>query len=315
MSIDPSGPAYAAIDIGTNSVKLLVARLRDGVLEPVLQRAASPRVGRNLGTTGEISPAAFKDLMTALAGFLRDVEAAGARLVGTVATHAFRQARNGAPLLAEVSALLGSPCRILDGGEESRLGYLAVGNRHPHPRLVVLDIGGGSTEVTGPGAPGVSLPLGAVSMLEAWGRDPKVLRVKAAAAFGKGLGQRWEEPLLAVVGGTATALAMLELKLSAFDSAAIEGLELDAPRVTAAVDRLAGLDERGRAALPGMDRSRLDILVPGLCMLEAYLRWAGCRRFRVSDRGVRYGVILAALEAAGTSPEAHPAAPSVSAGP
>jgi len=97
---------------------------------------------------------------------------------------------------------------------------------------------------------------------------------------------------LVAVGGTASALAMLELRLPAFDAAAIEGLRIDLGRVTANIELLASLSDRERAALPGLDPGRADILMPGLCILEAFLKAAGCAAFRVSDRGIRYGVIL-----------------------
>jgi exopolyphosphatase/guanosine-5'-triphosphate,3'-diphosphate pyrophosphatase len=101
---------------------------------------------------------------------------------------------------------------------------------------------------------------------------------------------------LIVVGGTAVALAMLELKLAAFDSAAIEGLQIGVTQVTAKIDLLTRLSQSERAKLPGMELSRMDILVPGLCLLERFLHKANCSHFSVSDRGVRYGVILEWLE-------------------
>ncbi|MDQ2999767.1 MAG: hypothetical protein M3Y08_00695 [Fibrobacterota bacterium] len=281
---------YASIDIGTNSALLLIGERREGILQPVYQRAESPRVGRNLAATGRISDESFLALTDALQTFTTAIRGCNARLVGAVATEAFRIASNGPDLLAKVSETLGCEARIIAGPEESRLGYLAVANRHPSPNLAVLDIGGGSTEATRKGG-GFSIPIGAVNTLEACGLDAAACRTRAAAAFNGFEDWRGNTDLV-VVGGTVTALAMLELKLAAFDSDAIEGLRLDRTRVTAAIDLLAGLSDDRKKALPGMDKQRSDILMPGLCILEAFLDGVSATEFLVSDRGIRYGVII-----------------------
>jgi exopolyphosphatase/guanosine-5'-triphosphate,3'-diphosphate pyrophosphatase len=289
--VSPGNELYASIDIGTNSALLLIAERRGAVLEAVHQSAAVPRVGRNLSATGVISDESFRALTQALDAFLADIRDRGARLVGAVATQAFRAAANGAELLAKISAQLGCEARIIAGPEESRLGYLAVANRHPSPDLAVLDIGGGSTEATRKGS-GVSIPIGAVNILEACGPDAAACRARAKAVFAGDFEDWRGRTDLVVVGGTATALAMLELKLPAFRAEAIEGLRIARSRVAATIDLLAGLSDAEKRALPGMDQPRSDILMPGLCILEAFLDAVGAQDFRVSDRGVRYGITI-----------------------
>jgi exopolyphosphatase/guanosine-5'-triphosphate,3'-diphosphate pyrophosphatase len=100
---------------------------------------------------------------------------------------------------------------------------------------------------------------------------------------------------MAAVGGTATALAMLELSLPKYDTAAIEGLEVRIDRITGQIDRLASLTLEEILALPGMDKGRADIIMPGLCLLESFLKGAGLESCLISDRGVRYGVIIDAI--------------------
>ena len=320
MNASPFLPA--AIDIGTNSAILLIAGRGDadrgeaargnavhgdaasgdlrggGSLRPVFQKVAAPRVGRNLAATGRISDESFVALQDALSGFLADIRGAGARLVGAVATEAFRKASNGPMFLERVSAQLGLPCRILSGEEEARLGWLAVADRHPLPGLAVIDIGAGSTEVTRKEG-GVSLPVGAVALQEACraeaGGSGAACRERALAAFRAGLAGLATPENLVCVGGTASALAMLKLGLRRFDADAIEGLEIEATEVDTAIDRLEALPAAERAALPGLDPGRAEIIVPGLGILSAFLRHAGCGSFRVSDRGIRYGVILDAM--------------------
>lgn len=286
-----SGELYASIDIGTNSALLLISERRGGILEPVVQKAAVPRVGRNLAVTGRISDESFRALTEALDSFLAEIRDRGARLVGAVATQAFRAASNGPELLAKVSGQLGCEARIIAGPEESRLGYLAVADRHPSPDLAVLDVGGGSTEATRKGS-GLSIPIGAVNTLEACGPDAAACRAHAKAVFADGFSEWRGRTDLVVVGGTATALAMLELRLPEFDASAIEGLRIPRARVSAMIDLLAGLTDEEKRELPGMDKPRADILMPGLCILEAFLEAIDAPDFRVSDRGVRYGITI-----------------------
>ena len=282
---------YASIDIGTNTAKLLIAEVRGEVLHPVFQRSEAPRVGRNLAATGLISDESFQALSHALMGFTADIRDHGAFLTGAVATQAFRVAANGPELLAKASDLIGCEARIIAGPEESRLGWLAVANRHPLPGLAVLDIGGGSTEATRKGG-GFSTPIGAVMLLEACGPDAAACRARASEAFIGDFSEWRGQTQLAAVGGTATALAMLELGLTAYDSDAIEGLAVARRRVSAQIDRLAGMDKESLLKLPGMDKGRADILMPGLCILEAFLDKIGAAEFRVSDRGIRYGITI-----------------------
>jgi exopolyphosphatase/guanosine-5'-triphosphate,3'-diphosphate pyrophosphatase len=283
---------YASVDIGTNTAKLLIAEPRDGVLQPVFQRAEAPRVGRNLAATGRISDEAFAALEAVLRSYAEDVRKQGAVLAGAVATQAFRVAANGPGLLARIPAALGCEARVIGGPEEARLGWLAVANRHPLPDLAVLDIGGGSTEATRKGE-GASTPIGAVALLEACGPDPKACRAKALEAF-PGYAD-WGHANLAAVGGTATALAMLEKGMEAYDAEAIEGTLVTLDRVTAQIDRLAAMTPAALMAIPGLGAGRADIVMPGLCILESFLRRAGLGKVLISDRGIRYGFLVSWL--------------------
>jgi exopolyphosphatase/guanosine-5'-triphosphate,3'-diphosphate pyrophosphatase len=283
---------YASVDIGTNTAKLLIARAQDGILQPVFQRAEAPRVGRNLAATGRISDEAFAALEIVLRDYAEDVKRHGAVLAGAIATQAFRVAANGPELLAKIPAALGCEARVIGGPEEARLGWLAVANRHPLPELAVLDIGGGSTEATRKGQ-GASTPIGAVSLLEACGPDAEACRAKAMAAF-TGYAD-WGHANLAAVGGTATALAMLEKGMAKYDADAIEGTVVARDRVTAQIERLAALSPADLLAIPGLGEGRADIVMPGLCILESFLRQAGLEKVLISDRGIRYGFLVAWL--------------------
>lgn len=286
---------FASIDIGTNSALLLVAENRDGILSPFLQKATTPRVGRNLATTGIISNDAFAALESDLHDFIAILQLHNSQLLGVVATQAFRIAANGPELLAKVSEIVGTEAKIIAGPEESRLGYLAVVNRHPSSHLWVVDIGGGSTEVTRK-ANGVSFPIGAVSLLEACGYNAAACRNYAADFFKSQFSAWGQAPQLVCVGGTASAIAMLDQSLAQFNSEAIEGFTVTLESVSSWINRLANFTEVERSSLVGMEAGRRDILMPGLCILEALLIELKVTQLQTSDRGIRYGVILDALK-------------------
>ena len=280
---------YASVDIGTNTAKLLVAEAREGVLQPLFQRAEATRVGRNVSVTGRISDEAFAALELVLRSFAQDVRDQGAVLAGAIATQAFRMASNGPELLEKVAAILGCEARTIAGPDEARLGWLAVANRHPSAELAVLDIGGGSTEATRKGR-ACRRPSGPwlCSKTADRMRRPAAPRPRKPSP-GSRIGGRYA---WAAVGGTATALAMLELGLTQYDAEAIEGLEVSLARITERIDSLARLTSAELLAIPGLGKGRADIVMPGLCILEAFLEQVHLDRVIISDRGIRYGLLV-----------------------
>jgi len=283
---------FAVIDIGSNSCLLLIAELRNGIVTPIFQKVAAPRLGRGLGQTGILSQAALTDLNTALADFLQVMTQKQAQLVGVAATAAFRRASNGAEALAQVTSQLSYPARILSGEEEARMSYAAVYNRHPSPELAVIDLGGGSTEIHGPGI-NVSMPIGAVSWNEKHGENQAALIESAKEVFQKAFATL---PKLSgwpvAVGGTASALALLDLGLLAFDAETLEGHQLDKKALQHWVRIIGDLSSRERNALPGLDPGRGDILLAGACILLALVEVTGLPGIRISDRGLRFGLLL-----------------------
>jgi exopolyphosphatase/guanosine-5'-triphosphate,3'-diphosphate pyrophosphatase len=198
-------------------------------------------------------------------------------------------ASNGPELLEKVAVILGCEARTIGGPDEARLGWLAVANRHPSAELAVLDIGGGSTEATRKGQ-GVSTPIGAVALLEDCGPDASACRARAQEAFA-GFPE-WGPLAWAAVGGTATALAMLELGLPQYDAEAIEGLQVSLASITGRIDSLARMTPDELLAIPGLGKGRADIVMPGLCILEAFLKQVGRDSAIISDRGIRYGLLV-----------------------
>lgn len=298
---------HAAIDVGTNTVLLLVAERHGGSFVPVLERAEITRLGRGVDATGRLDPAAIAETARVLGEFAADARRLGASRIACVATSAARDAANGAEFFAAARAAAGLVPEVIPGDEEARLVWASAwrdfgGAGAP---LAVLDVGGGSTELSfgdGPRPAGrTSLQVGAVRLTERHVRhDPvtpaeaSALRDAARAALAPaaaiagtlGAGAR-----LVGVAGTVTTLCAIEQALPAYDAAKVHGATLSLASIEALYARLAGLTVAARAALPGMEPKRADVILGGCAVVLEAMRLAGFDRLVVSDRGVRWGLL------------------------
>jgi exopolyphosphatase/guanosine-5'-triphosphate,3'-diphosphate pyrophosphatase len=301
---------FATIDVGTNTVLLLVAERRGGTLVPILERAEITRLGRGVDATGRLDPAAIEETVAALAGYARDARRLGAEVVACVATSAARDASNGAAFFAAAQGAAGLTPEIIPGDEEARLVWTSAWRdfgRAGEP-LAVLDVGGGSTELSfgeGPSPRGrASLQVGAVRLTERHVRgDPpsgaelEALRAAAQEAVrpfaemegrvpGRGGGGR-----LVGVAGTVTTLAAVLQALPAYDAEKVHGAPLSLAEIDGLTTRLAALTVRARAALPGMEPKRADVILAGGVIVAEAMRATGFETLTVSDRGVRWGLL------------------------
>ena len=308
-----------AIDIGSNSVRLLVAdfQVRAGDLSAavaVARAGESCRLGRGLGRTGNVDPEMAERAATLATEFARRARSLGAvhTLVG--ATAALRNAANGAWVASMITDRTGLPVRILTGDEEARLVYQSVvaglGARVHRHACVVFDIGGGSTEVvSGVGErPGrwVSLPFGAVSLTER-----HLLSNPPSAEEISGLEAEVERdimhdcallpdraPVLVGVGGTVTVLASMDRQLMAYDPGQLEGWTITLSSLEALVTRLLDSRQEDRGLWPVMGEGRADIIVAGSLVVRALIRRFPSSGLVCSTQGLRYGLArLAADEA------------------
>lgn len=297
-------PPVAVIDIGTNTVLLLV-RDAGGTL---LEDARITRLGSRVFETGRLDPAAAQRTAETVREFAARARSAGASAVVGVATEALRAARGGSEFL-ESQCESGSLDRglLLSGEEEASLTIEAQRRGSPPDQaLAVIDVGGGSTELAWTGGDarvwGQSLPLGSVRYTEGFLPEHPIPadrlrelreRVRAASEAFPHL-----SPQTAVwaVAGTATTLAALELQLEPYDAECVEALSLSRAAVERWLVRLAELSVPQRSALPGLEPARADIIVAGLAILAGVLERIGATRFRVSERGVRHGVALRLLD-------------------
>lgn len=307
----------AAIDIGSNSVRLLVADVtgdgRTGWQIRAVARAGEPcRLGKGLTSTGQIEADTAERAAELCMGFADRAKALGAvhTLVG--ATAAIRNATNGSSVAAAIEERSGLPVRVLTGEEEARTVYRSVvaglGSVAATSSCVVFDIGGGSTEVvSGAGhEPGrwVSLPIGAVSLSERFDvgdpPDPTALENMRSAVYELIMSQcaylPAEAPLFAGVGGTITVLALLDRGIKAYDPVQLEGWLIPNDRLRSLIDHLVSLSHEERRRLPAMGEGRADIVVAGAVVVQALAKRFPSQGLLCSTQGLRYGLVRLAAE-------------------
>ncbi|BDG09012.1 Ppx/GppA phosphatase family protein [Anaeromyxobacter paludicola] len=303
----------AAIDVGTNTVLLLVAERReDGTFAPLVERAEITRLGRGVDRTGRLDPAAIRDTVTVVAAYAAEARALGAARIACVATSAARDAANSAEFFDAARDQAGLVPEVISGDEEARLVYASawrdfgiLPGAAPGP-LAVVDVGGGSTEVTfgdGPLPRGrQSLQVGAVRLTERHVRaDPlppaeaRALREAAAEAMRplapwRGVGAAPGARLVGVAG-TVTTLSAVSQGIAQYDAGRVHGAALSLAEVERLYALLAGLTVAERARLPGMEPKRADVIVGGCAVVAESMRALGFDRLTVSDRGVRWGLL------------------------
>jgi exopolyphosphatase / guanosine-5'-triphosphate,3'-diphosphate pyrophosphatase len=295
----------AAIDVGTNTVLLLVAERRGDRLAPLLERAEITRLGRGVDATGRLDPAAVAETVAVLAEFAAAARSLGAERIACVSTSAARDASNGAEFFEAARRAAGLVPEVISGDEEARLVYASAWRDFGGAggALAVLDVGGGSTEFTfgdGPAPRGrTSLQVGAVRLTERHLRgDPvppeELARVREAARAALAPLSAMDLPTggrLVGVAGTVTTLCAVAQALPVYDAERVHGAALTRDEIDALVARLAALEVRARAALPGMEPKRADVILAGAVLVAEAMRATGFDRLIVSDRGVRWGLL------------------------
>jgi exopolyphosphatase/guanosine-5'-triphosphate,3'-diphosphate pyrophosphatase len=307
----------AAIDVGTNTVRLLVAELRNASRwTPVHQDQRVTRLGERAGAGGLLGDEAMARTAAAVAEYVeraRGLDAARIRIVGT---SALRDASNASTFIAAVERQSGVLVDVLSGEDEARLtvrgvlGALPAGRGAPGQTSVVFDIGGGSTEYTvvRDGALGatVSLRLGVVPLAERFpfpGQVPEPTYREMAGGITARLATELPAEIRDVspgeligTAGTVTTLAALDLGLATYDAARVHGHRLTAPAVDRLRRQLAELTLDERAALPCLEPGRADLIVPGVAIVQATMTLLGAASVVVSDAGLREGLMSEAAE-------------------
>jgi exopolyphosphatase / guanosine-5'-triphosphate,3'-diphosphate pyrophosphatase len=295
----------AAVDLGTNSTRLLVADVADGRVDEVVRRTTITRLGEGVDRRRLLLPLPIARVRNCLADYRRELESAGAERTLAVATSAVRDAENGEAFLGEVEWSYGFTTRLLSGAEEAETTFAGVTAGRAVPAgTLVIDIGGGSTELVLGGDGGVafhtSLDVGCVRLTERFlpSDPPSAAEVDACADAVRSLLEERTGDLHVSqaigVAGTVTSLAALDLGLVDYDAELVHGHRLSADAVLELRQRLASLPLAERRELPGLEPERAPVIVAGTLILLGALHHFGLNGLEVSERDLLDGVALEA---------------------
>ena len=280
-----------AVDLGTNSTRLLVADVEDGTVRELERGLRITRLGEAVDTRRKLLPVAIARVRNVLSDYRRELEQLGVERTLAVATSAVRDADNGVAFLGEIEWSYGFTTRLLSGEEEAELTYRGVASgRSLDPGTMIVDIGGGSTELILPGRH-TSLDVGSVRLTERFGED-----ADTAGTVVGGLLPHWPVDAAIGVAGTVTSLAVLDLGLVAYDPELVHGHVLTAAAVDEQLRRLASLPLEERRRLPGLEPERAPVIVSGAAILREILRHYELSSIEASEHDLLHGVALAAAE-------------------
>jgi exopolyphosphatase/guanosine-5'-triphosphate,3'-diphosphate pyrophosphatase len=295
----------AVIDIGSNSTRLLVADVADGRVTPIERRSTVTRLGRGVDLSGRLAAEAIEAACAAIDPYVATLQELGAERVDAIATSAVRDAENGSAFIAELRERFALSARVLDGDEEARLTYMGATSEYsPAVPTLVLDIGGGSTEmVVGEGREAAwhrSLQAGVVRHTERHlvSDPPRPVELEALAADVRGVieAATVEAPTAEAgiaVAGTPTSLAAIELELDPYDPKRVHGHVLELRSIQRMLSRLAATPLPQRREIRGLHADRAPTIVAGVVILVEAMRAFGLERITVSEHDILYGAAIA----------------------
>lgn len=315
---------YAAVDLGTNNCRLLIAERRAAGFQIVDSHSNLVRLGEGLAGSGRISDQAVERGLTALKQIRAKLKRRGVGKVRCIATEACRKAENGADFVERVRQETGLTFKIVSPAEEARLAVVGCHDlvAEDAETVMVLDIGGGSTEIAfvdavamrEAGLPGLcakapieawrSFKLGVVTLAESFPDLEEVEAYEAMAAHARevfgawkrtsALAERMAGATAHIIGtsGTVTCLAGVHLKLDRYRRDAVDGTWMSCEQVGAVVAKMCEAGLEGRARFPTIGRERADLMLSGCAIFQAALDTWPSSRVRVGDRGLREGLLL-----------------------
>lgn len=300
MSADDSAPTYrdvAVIDVGSNSVRLVLYRLEGRAIWTTYNEKVLAGLGRDLGSTGRLSVEGMATAMAALRRFRAVLDAVKPAEVFTAATAAVRDAEDGAEFVERVKAETGLMLRVLSGEEEARYAALGVLAGAPNGVGVVGDLGGASLELTrleaaGPGD-AATLALGPFALGFAGG-DPRKLRRTIESAVAE-VADRFQADTFHAVGGAWRNLALLHMGISGYPLQIVHEYEMDRGEALTAARLISQLSPSSLERIPGVSRKRLETLPYAAVVLEVLVEQLGIKRILTSAYGLREGLLFEAM--------------------
>ncbi|MDD2309939.1 MAG: Ppx/GppA phosphatase family protein [Desulfuromonadaceae bacterium] len=313
-------PRIAAIDIGSNSFRCIIADAsKDGKFRILDDEKATVRLGGRLAMTGMISDEASTRAIEAIRRFQQLVTGLNVEAVEAVATSAVRSATNGTELIAALSKELGHEIKVISGEEEAELtAASALANFDMYgKRYAMVDIGGGSVEIVTAYGNHVeefySIDLGAIVMTDRFLKSDPIaenelrklqrhIRESLKRTF---TGKRISVDTLIGSGGTLTALGCMAMQMRKDNYVSIHGSEVLHAEVVHLLAMMTHMDLKGRRTISGLNQDRADIIVAGVVVIDELMRFFEANRVLVNERGIREGLLIRAMKrlgfAAGTS--------------
>jgi exopolyphosphatase / guanosine-5'-triphosphate,3'-diphosphate pyrophosphatase len=299
-----------AIDLGTNSTRLLLADVEDGRIRELEREMRVTRLGEGVDERRRLLPVPIARVRNVLADYRRVLEANAAERTLAIATSAIRDAENGEAFLGEIEWSYGFSTRLLTGHDEALLTFRGVtSERALAPGTVIVDVGGGSTELVCGGPDGVrwhdSLDIGSVRLTERHLRsDPPTVdelaecadAVRALLADRVPKDVRAGARALVGVAGTVTSLAALDLGLEEYDRERVHGHVLSADGLERQLERLAAVPVAERRTLRPLDPERAPVIVAGAVIAREAVAFFGVDALEVSERDILDGAALVAAE-------------------
>ncbi|WP_456432600.1 Ppx/GppA phosphatase family protein [Thermosulfuriphilus sp.] len=301
-----SHPVLAALDLGTQTFRLLIGQVVGGKIRPLYRDRENVRLGEGLAERGEISPGAFSRGIETLRRFQEAMTFYRVKAYQAIGTAVFRKAGNGPDFLRQSERLVGIKIDIIDSQREADLSLKGVMAALPQglEKVLVVDAGGGSTEfILAKGSralKSLSLELGAVILAERFIHDDppgeeELQRLEEnIKEVLKGLPREDLSPVEALVatGGTATSLAALKLQMDHYDPDKVQGYTLSQEALRDLFSRLKDLSVSDRRNLRGLEPGREDIILPGVLIYLKVLEFLNIREMLISDAGILEGILL-----------------------
>ncbi len=284
--------SVAAIDIGTNSIRLLIQKPTPSGWVNQLQKRVVVRLGTGWNNDGRISEEKIVKARNVLQSFRQEAESFSTGKILAVGTQGLRQAKNGHEVRTLLEKALGTEIKIISGEEEARLSYIGAAEEWKEEKPWVLDIGGGSTELIGPEGMMKSFSLGSLLLSQRFGEGelPAMEEYIGEKLIPFTRGQFF--PLVIGVGGTIANLVAMKKELKIFSEASVHGTEIELPWVLEILEKMKGLSPAEREEFPGLEKGRGDIILPGAVILKVTMELTESTKVIYSGRDILQGMVL-----------------------